>query len=101
MALSEVQTWSSLIQSVCVSAASIGTFGLASYGVKSWLREFRGKRDTELCEEVLEKFYQAQEAIRWMRSPSFSLTELKKAQRSSSESSEQDRMRADVQVLFD
>jgi hypothetical protein len=39
------------------------------YGINSWRREFKGKRDIELAEEVLELFYRAQDAIRAIRSP--------------------------------
>lgn len=41
----------------------------AIYGIDSWRREFRGKRDIELAEEVLALFYEARDAIASIRSP--------------------------------
>ncbi len=97
MTLEQFKTWSSVVQSLSVAGASVGTFLLALYGVKNWLREFKGKRDTELCEDVLEKFYQAQEAIRWMRSPYVLSNEQEEEPK---ESSKPNSANQSVQVLF-
>lgn len=42
---------------------------MAIYGIDSWRREFRGKRDIELAEDVLALFYEARDAITSIRSP--------------------------------
>lgn len=42
---------------------------VAIYGINAWRREFKGKRDIELAEEVLALFYQARDAIRAIRNP--------------------------------
>lgn len=69
MCLSGIEIWSAVARNVALAVGSIGTLTVAIVGLTQWRREFVGKRDTELCEEALDKFYQAQEAIRWMRSP--------------------------------
>jgi hypothetical protein len=58
-----------IIVSVTTCVAMVLTAVVAIYGITSWRREFRGKRDIELAEEVLELFYRAQDAIRAIRSP--------------------------------
>lgn len=40
-----------------------------TFGVTAWSREFRGKRRIEMAENVLAMFYEAQEAIKNIRSP--------------------------------
>lgn len=49
------------------------TFLLAAiaflYGLNSWRREFLGKRRLEALEKVLAMFYEARDAIRYIRSP--------------------------------
>jgi hypothetical protein len=43
--------------------------GMAVFGIRSWQREFVGKRRIELAEETLSLFYQARDAIAEMRHP--------------------------------
>jgi hypothetical protein len=40
---------------------------VAIYGIDSWRREHKGKREIELAEDVLALFYEARDAIRYMR----------------------------------
>jgi hypothetical protein len=54
-----------LISNIGVIAASI----VAIVGVSAWKREFKGKRDMELAEDVLCLFYRAQSAITSIRYP--------------------------------
>ncbi len=54
-----------IIQSSAVIIAST----VAIYGINAWRVEFIGKRRIELAEEVLALFYQARDAIKFMRSP--------------------------------
>jgi len=42
---------------------------IAVYGIDSWRREHRGKRQLELAEEVLAAFYEAHDVINYMRHP--------------------------------
>jgi hypothetical protein len=46
-------------------------FGIwvAIYGVDSWRRESRGKRQMEIAEEALALFYEASDAISHIRNP--------------------------------
>ena len=41
----------------------------AIYGIGSWRREYKGKRQAELAEEVLSLFYEARDAIKHIRNP--------------------------------
>jgi hypothetical protein len=51
------------------AGATVFAACVAIYGINAWRREFKGKRDIELAEEVLELFYKARDAIRAIRSP--------------------------------
>jgi hypothetical protein len=42
---------------------------VAIYGIDSWRREHRGKKDIELAEDVLALFYEARDAVKHMRHP--------------------------------
>jgi len=53
------------LQTVAVVIASL----VAIWGVNAWRREYTGKRNIDLAEEVLALFYQARDAIRGIRSP--------------------------------
>jgi hypothetical protein len=65
IAVEIIKALPTIVASVAATIASI----VAIYGINSWRREFKGKRDIELAEEVLELFYRAQNAIRAIRSP--------------------------------
>lgn len=54
-----------VIKSVGVIIAS----GVAIWGINSWRREAKWKRKYELAEEVLANFYEAHQAIQFIRSP--------------------------------
>ena len=54
-----------LLSHISVIVASV----VAIFGVSAWKREFKGKRDMELAENVLELFYRAERAIEAIRSP--------------------------------
>jgi len=51
------------------AGATVFAACVAIYGINAWRREFKGKRDIELAEEVLELFYRARDAIRAIRTP--------------------------------
>lgn len=42
---------------------------VAIYGINQWRREYRGKRQAELAEEVLSLFYEARDAVSYIRNP--------------------------------
>lgn len=54
-----------IVASVSVIVASL----TAVYGIRSWRKEYVGKCRVDLAEEVLSLFYEAQDAIRHIRSP--------------------------------
>jgi len=60
-----VQFIVSLTTCIAMLIASV----VAICGIAAWRREFRGKRQIELAEEVLSLFYQARDAIEAIRSP--------------------------------
>ena len=55
-----------LIEIISGIAVLIGSL-VALRGINTWRREFRVKRDVPLAEEVLALFYQAGDAIRYIR----------------------------------
>lgn len=55
----------SILRDISIVIASL----TAIYGIGSWRREYRGKKQAELAEDVLSLFYEAQDAIRHIRSP--------------------------------
>lgn len=54
-----------MIESISIIIASL----TAIYSIDQWRREHRGKRQAELAEEALSLFYEAQDAIRHIRTP--------------------------------
>ena len=63
---------SSLIGVVSAMIYAIATIFAALvviYGIRSWRKEFRGKRQIELAEDVLELFYNIRDAIEAIRYP--------------------------------
>jgi len=58
-------------------------------GIGAWKREFIGKRQIELAEQVLAKFFEVRDAIAFIRNPFSSLSEGSTRERSESESKEQ------------
>ena len=57
--------WSGLLRDISLIIVSWS----AIYGIDSWRREYRGKRQIELAEDTLALFYQAQDIINWIRYP--------------------------------
>ena len=51
-----------------IIATGTGTY-VAMAGLNAWRRETTGKRDIELCESVIEKFYEAGYKVEVLRSP--------------------------------
>jgi hypothetical protein len=54
-----------IVQSVSLIVAALSVV----FGVNAWQREFVGKRRIELAEDALALFYEARDAIRYIRSP--------------------------------
>jgi len=61
----EVKMALEIINTLAIVIASI----VAICGISAWRKEFQGKRNIELAEEVLILFYEAKDAIRMIRNP--------------------------------
>jgi hypothetical protein len=64
-----ISVYFEVLSKLLSAGATIFAACVAIYGINAWRREFKGKRDIELAEEVLELFYKARDAIRAIRSP--------------------------------
>jgi hypothetical protein len=60
-----LKDWADIAQSASIIIASV----VAIYSIDAWRREFVGKRQMELAEEVLALFYQAKDIIEIIRNP--------------------------------
>ena len=61
----EVKMVLEIINTLAIVIAS----GVAICGITAWRKEFQGKRNIELAEEILALFYEAKDAIRAIRCP--------------------------------
>jgi len=85
-----------LTSHIAVIAASF----VAVAGVSAWKREFKGKRDVELAEDVLCLFYRAEWAIEAIRSPVWDLREGQTREAQADETPEQKEARDRANVVF-
>jgi len=58
-----------VLESISVIVASVIAACTVIYGINAWRREYTGKRRLDLAEEVLALFYEARDAIRFIRNP--------------------------------
>ncbi|MFV0366962.1 MAG: hypothetical protein ACK5KM_00735 [Hyphomicrobiaceae bacterium] len=58
-----------MLKDAAVVVATLAGTWIAGSGVNAWKREHTGKRDIELCQDVIEDFYKAEQHIRTLRSP--------------------------------
>jgi len=65
MSAEEAKMALEIINTLAIVIASI----VAIRGINAWRKEFQGKRNIELAEEVLTSFYEAKDAIRSIRNP--------------------------------
>ena len=61
----ENSTFLEYVSQISIILASL----TAIYGVNTWRREYRGKKDADLAEEALTLFYKAKDAISAIRNP--------------------------------
>jgi hypothetical protein len=73
---------------------------VAIYGIDSWRREHKGKRDVELAEDVLALFYEARDSIRYMRHPFSPIGECADIEKLPNETDAQWQARKDASVVF-
>ncbi|MBB6469265.1 hypothetical protein HNQ96_005154 [Aminobacter lissarensis] len=63
-----METLGSLQEVLTLVATATGVY-VAIGGLNAWRRETTGKRDIELCQTVIEKFYEAEHKMNVLRSP--------------------------------
>jgi hypothetical protein len=73
---------------------------VAIYGIDSWRREQKGKREFELAEDVLALFYEARDAIKFMRHPFSSSDECADVEKLAKESESEWEARKKASVVF-
>jgi hypothetical protein len=57
------------LQSIATIAATCVGIYVAVSGLNAWKRETIGRRDLDLCQKVIELFYEAERRVRQLRSP--------------------------------
>jgi hypothetical protein len=65
MSVENIKIALEVVNTIAILTASI----IAIRGINAWRKEFQGKRNIELAEEVLVLFYEARDAIRAIRNP--------------------------------
>jgi len=73
---------------------------VAIYGIDSWRREHKGKREIELAEDVLALFYEARDVIGYMRHPFSTMNECGEIEKLPGETDRQWQARKDAGVVF-
>jgi len=73
---------------------------VAIYGLDSWRREHTGKRRMELAEEALALFYEAYDAISYIRHPMSNSTETDDIEKADGETEQQWQSRKNASVVF-
>lgn len=77
----------------------IGTC-IAVYGIDSWRREHRGRRQLQLAEDVLASFYEARDVINYMRHPFSFSSETEEIERAENENDAAYQARKNASVVF-
>ncbi|MCB8981671.1 MAG: hypothetical protein H6657_30045 [Ardenticatenaceae bacterium] len=86
-----------IITSISVAIAAISFV----MGITAWKREFIGKRKIELAESLLAVFYEAEDAIKEIRSPFSYVGEGKTRKRSENELEEQSELLDRAYIVFE
>jgi argonaute-like protein implicated in RNA metabolism and viral defense len=86
--------------SIARDVSAVVALWVAIYGIDSWRREHRGKRQVELAEDVLALFYEARDAIMYMRHPFVRSSEVEDIKQTEDESEQQWEARKNASVVF-
>ncbi len=86
-----------IIESIAIIIASLS----AIYGINSWRKEMKGKKEYELAEEVLAHFYEAKDKISLIRSISGWSGEGKSRKPSQNETDEEKKILDQAHVVFE
>jgi hypothetical protein len=84
------------LQTVSLLIAILG----AVYGIDSWRREHKGKRQMELAEDTLALFYEAADAISYIRHPVSLGHELKDIEQGEGESDKAYKARKNASIVY-
>ena len=90
-----------IIPALIYAAATCFAAGVGIWGVRSWRKEFRGKRQIELAEDALALFYEAEKAIIAIRSSLSYGYEGKTRKQGENETPEQKAARDKAFVIFE
>lgn len=90
-----------IITSIINCFAALVVAYVAVFGIRSWRREFKGKRQIELAEEILTLFYEAKDAFSAIRSPLGWVNEGATRKPAEDETPEQKRARDMAFVVFE
>lgn len=85
------------IKDLSIIAASLS----AIYGINSWRKEIREKKQYELAEDALALFYQARDIINYIRSPLSYEVEGKSRKQSENETIEQKKFLDQAYIVFE
>ena len=86
-----------IIQSISIIIAALSV----ALGFSAWRREFVGKRRIELAEDVLALFYEAHDAIRYIRNPFARVGEGSSRKANESETPEEKQINDTAYVVFE
>lgn len=73
---------------------------VAIYGIESWRREYKGKKEIDLAEETLSLFYEAKDVIAYIRHPFSNAHETEDIERINGESEAEYNARKNASVVF-
>lgn len=90
-----------ILQSISVIVTSVIASVIMIYGITTWRREYTGKRKIELAEEVLTLFYEARDAIRFIRNPSGYVGEGSSRKSAANETPEEKKINDQANVVFE
>jgi len=93
----ESSTFLEYVSQISIIVASL----TAIYGVSTWRREYRGKKDADLAEETLTLFYKAKDAISAIRNPFGSSNEGTSRKPAANETEEEKRFRDLAHAFFE
>jgi len=81
-----------------IVATGTGIFAVVT-GLQAWKRELTGRRDIELCQKVIELFYEAEQEIKKLRSAfSYPEVESKERPKHAAETDKEKKLRDDIYV---
>jgi len=90
-----------ILQSISVIVTSVIASVIMIYGITTWRREYIGKRKIELAEEVLALFYEARDAIRFIRNPFGYVGEGSSRKSAANETPEEKQINDQANVVFE